>query len=191
VIMRDIISALPYAQGYSNSKGIMPARRAVLIRPRTRGRLPRVRRRRRLSRQRTSELIQMTLQALLDNGDHVLWKSKITDRTKALAVINPSKPTGAVYTGEILEQTVDLARKHRLLILADETYDKFSMTTPSNRDGVGGAGPADADVPRLAFASRLSQGGININPVATEVRTTRRVRVMSGRFSINFQIQRP
>ena len=109
-----------------------------------------------------SELITMTLQALLDNGDQVLipapdyplwtastslaggtpvhylcdetqgWQpdiadleSKITDRTKALVVINPNNPTGAVYSREILEQMVELARKHQLLLLADEIYDKI------------------------------------------------------------------
>jgi alanine-synthesizing transaminase len=109
-----------------------------------------------------SELITMTLQALLDNGDQVLipapdyplwtastalaggtpvhylcdetqgWmpdiadlESKITDRTKALVVINPNNPTGAVYSREVLQQMADLARKHQLLILADEIYDKI------------------------------------------------------------------
>ena len=109
-----------------------------------------------------SELIQMTLQALLDNGDQVLipapdyplwtawtslaggtpvhylcdetqgWQpdiadleSKITDRTKAIVVINPNNPTGAVYSREVLTQMADLARKHQLLLLADEIYDKI------------------------------------------------------------------
>ena len=52
-------------------------------------------------------------------------ESKITDRTKALVVINPNNPTGAVYSREILEQMVELARKHQLLLLADEIYDKI------------------------------------------------------------------
>lgn len=52
-------------------------------------------------------------------------ESKITERTKALVVINPNNPTGAVYSGEILSQMVDLARKHELLLLADEIYDKI------------------------------------------------------------------
>ena len=109
-----------------------------------------------------SELITMTLQALLDNGDQVLipapdyplwtastslaggtpvhylcdetqgWQpdiadmeSKITDRTKAIVVINPNNPTGAVYSREVLTQMADLARKHQLLLLADEIYDKI------------------------------------------------------------------
>ena len=52
-------------------------------------------------------------------------ESKITDRTKALVVINPNNPTGAVYSREILEQIAELARKHQLLLLADEIYDKI------------------------------------------------------------------
>ena len=52
-------------------------------------------------------------------------ESKITDRTKALVVINPNNPTGAVYSREILEQMAELARKHQLLLLADEIYDKI------------------------------------------------------------------
>lgn len=52
-------------------------------------------------------------------------ESKITDRTKALVVINPNNPTGAVYTSEVLTQIVELARKHELLLLADEIYDKI------------------------------------------------------------------
>lgn len=52
-------------------------------------------------------------------------ESKITDRTKALVVINPNNPTGAVYSREILQQMVELARKHQLLLLADEIYDKI------------------------------------------------------------------
>ena len=52
-------------------------------------------------------------------------ESKITDRTKALVVINPNNPTGAVYSREVLEQMVELARKHQLLLLADEIYDKI------------------------------------------------------------------
>jgi alanine-synthesizing transaminase len=109
-----------------------------------------------------SELITMTMQALLDDGDEVLipspdyplwtamtalsggkaihylcdeendWnpdiadiESKITPRTKALLVINPNNPTGAVYKREVLTQLVELARKHSLLLLADEIYDKI------------------------------------------------------------------
>ena len=162
VIMRDIIQALPYAQGYSDSKGIMSARRAVFTRYELVDGFPRFDVDDVYLGNGASELIQMTLQALLDNGDQVLipapdyplwtactslaggtpvhylcdetqgWmpdiadlESKITDRTKAIVVINPNNPTGAVYSREILEQMADLARKHQLLLLADEIYDKI------------------------------------------------------------------
>ena len=59
------------------------------------------------------------------NPDIADMESKITDRTKAIVVINPNNPTGAVYTRETLTQIADLARKHQLLLLADEIYDKI------------------------------------------------------------------
>src|SRR5699024_3181531 len=109
-----------------------------------------------------SELIMMTMQALLSDGDEVLipapdyplwtaatslsggtpvhyicdeqdvWnpsiediESKITERTKAIVVINPNNPTGAVYSREVLENIAAVARKHSLLVLADEIYDRI------------------------------------------------------------------
>ena len=162
VIMRDMIQALPYAQGYSDSQGILPARRAVVTRYELVEGFPRFDVDDVYLGNGVSELITMTLQALLDNGDQVLipspdyplwtastslaggtpvhylcdetqsWQpdiadleSKITERTKALVVINPNNPTGAVYSREVLTQMVDLARKHQLLLLADEIYDKI------------------------------------------------------------------
>ena len=162
VIMRDMIQALPYAQGYSDSKGIQAARRAVFTRYELVEGFPQFDVDDVYLGNGVSELITMTLQALLDNGDQVLipapdyplwtastslaggtpvhymcdetqgWQpdiadleAKITDRTKALVVINPNNPTGAVYGTEILEQMVELARKHQLLLLADEIYDKI------------------------------------------------------------------
>ena len=162
VIMRDMIQALPYAQGYSDSKGIQAARRAVFTRYELVEGFPRFDVEDVFLGNGVSELITMTLQALLDNGDQVLipapdyplwtastslaggtpvhylcdetagWapdiadlEAKITDRTKALVVINPNNPTGAVYRREVLEQMVALARRHELLLLADEIYDKI------------------------------------------------------------------
>ncbi|ANB00268.1 aspartate aminotransferase [Mycolicibacterium phlei] len=162
VIMRDIIQALPYAQGYSDSKGILPARRAVVTRYELVDGFPYLDVDDVYLGNGVSELITMTTQALLDNGDQVLipapdyplwtaatslaggtavhylcdetngWmpdiedlESKITERTKALVIINPNNPTGAVYTREILTKMVELARKHQLLLLADEIYDKI------------------------------------------------------------------
>ncbi|BBZ73169.1 putative aspartate aminotransferase [Mycobacterium paraseoulense] len=162
VIMRDMIQALPYAQGYSDSQGILPARRAVVTRYELVEGFPRFDVDDVYLGNGCSELITMTLQALLDNGDEVLipspdyplwtastslaggtpvhylcdetqgWQpdiadleSKITERTKALVIINPNNPTGAVYSHGVLTQMVELARKHELLLLADEIYDKI------------------------------------------------------------------
>jgi len=162
VIMRDMIQALPDAQGYSDSKGILSARRAVVTRYELVEGFPRFDVDAVFLGNGVSELITMTLQSLLDNGDQVLipapdyplwtastalaggtpvhylcdetngWQpdladmeSKITPQTKALVVINPNNPTGAVYTREMLSRIVALARKHQLLLLADEIYDKI------------------------------------------------------------------
>jgi alanine-synthesizing transaminase len=162
VIMRDMITALPYAQGYSESKGILPARRAIVTRYELVPGFPELDVDDIYLGNGVSELITITMQALLDNGDEVLipapdyplwtamtslaggtpvhylcdeangWQpdladieAKITAKTKALLVINPNNPTGAVYSAEVLQQIVDLARKHRLLLLADEIYDKI------------------------------------------------------------------
>ena len=162
VIMRDIIAALPYAQGYSESKGILSARRAIVTRYELVQDFPELDVDSVYLGNGVSELITITMQALLNNGDAVLipapdyplwtamtalaggtpvhylcdetndWQpdiadieSKITDKTKALLVINPNNPTGAVYSMEVLTQLVDIARKHQLLLLADEIYDKI------------------------------------------------------------------
>ena len=54
-------------------------------------------------------------------------ESKITPRTKALVIINPNNPTGAVYPRELLEEIVELARRHQLMIFSDEIYDRLCM----------------------------------------------------------------
>lgn len=111
-----------------------------------------------------SELINLSMSALLDNGDEVLvpapdyplwtacvtlaggkavhyicdeqaeWypdmadiQSKITDRTKAIVVINPNNPTGALYPREVLLKITEIARKHQLIIFSDEIYDRLVM----------------------------------------------------------------
>lgn len=161
VIMRDMISALPTAQGYSTSKGIVPARRAIVTRYELED-FPAFDIDDVFLGNGVSELITMTTQALLNDGDEVLipapdyplwsaatslaggvpvhylgnedddWnpdiedlKSKITPKTKALVIINPNNPTGAVYSREVLQQLVDIAREHQLLLLSDEIYDRI------------------------------------------------------------------
>lgn len=162
VIMRDMIAALPHSQGYSESKGILSARRAVYTRYELEPDFPHLSVDDIFLGNGVFELITMVTQALVDNGDEILipapdyplwtaattlaggnavhylcdeandWnpdiadlESKITDRTKALVIINPNNPTGAVYSREVLEQMVELARKHSLLLLSDEIYDRI------------------------------------------------------------------
>lgn len=160
-ILVDFIRQLPTAQGYSDSKGIVSARRAVAQYFQT-IQMPGIDLEDVYLGNGVSELIQITAQALINNGDEVLipmpdyplwtasvtlaggkavhyelaeednwWPNltdmsdKITARTKAIVVINPNNPTGAVYPKHILEGIVELARKHNLIILSDEIYDKI------------------------------------------------------------------
>lgn len=160
-IIQDVIHMLPQSEGYSDSKGIYSARKAVMQECQTRG-IPNVEIDDIYLGNGVSELISVVTQALLNSGDEVLvpapdyplwtacvrlsggkavhyrcdeqanWypdiddvRSKITSRTKAIVIINPNNPTGAVYPKEILEQLVELAREHKLILLADEIYDKI------------------------------------------------------------------
>ncbi len=159
-IVQDMIRNLPHAAGYTDSKGLFAPRKSIVH----------------YTQEKhiagvsvddvylgngASELIVMSLQGLLDDGDEVLvpapdyplwtaavslsgghpvhylcdeqseWypdiddiRAKITDRTKAIVVINPNNPTGALYPTEVLEQIVQVAREHELIVLADEIYDK-------------------------------------------------------------------
>ncbi len=160
-ILKDVIHNLPTAQGYCDSKGIYPARVAVMQYFQQNGILG-------VSvddifiGNGVSELIVMAMQGLLNNHDEVLipapdyplWTAavslsggkpvhyrcdeenqwfpdlddmaaKITDKTKAIVLINPNNPTGAVYSEEILQGIIALARKHQLIIFSDEIYDKI------------------------------------------------------------------
>ncbi|BAC19471.1 aminotransferase AlaT [Corynebacterium efficiens YS-314] len=162
VIMRDMIAALPTSQGYSTSKGIIPARRAVVTRYEVIPDFPNFDVDDVFLGNGVSELITMTMQALLNDGDEVLipapdyplwtaatslsggkpvhylcdedneWnpsiediRSKITEKTKAIVVINPNNPTGAVYSRKVLQEIADIAREYDLLVLADEIYDRI------------------------------------------------------------------
>jgi alanine-synthesizing transaminase len=161
-ILQDVIAALPGSAGYSDSRGIQSARRAVVHHYQLQEGFPSIDIDDVWIGNGVSELIQIALQALLDNGDEVLipvpdyplwtavtnlaggvpvhyrcdeanaWnpdladlESKITDRTKVIVVINPNNPTGAVYSRETLAGIADLARKHDLVLMADEIYDKI------------------------------------------------------------------
>ncbi|MFI7099060.1 pyridoxal phosphate-dependent aminotransferase [Streptomyces sp. NPDC050161] len=160
-ILQDVIRNLSRAHGYTESRGILPARRAVAQHYQRNG-LPDVGVDDIYLGNGVSELISMAVQALLDDGDEVLipapdfplWTavtalaggtavhymcdesadwlpdlddlaSKITDRTRAMVIINPNNPTGAVYPRELLEGMLDLARRHQLMVFADEIYDRI------------------------------------------------------------------
>ncbi|MFT6155082.1 MAG: alanine-synthesizing transaminase [Bermanella sp.] len=160
-ILKDVIHHLPKAEGYSDSKGIYSARKAVM----------------QYCQQKNiagvdiediylgngvSELIVMSLQGLLNNGDEILipapdyplwtgaatlaggtpihyicdeqsnWypdiddiKRKITSNTKAIVLINPNNPTGALYPKEVLLEILEVARQNNLVVFSDEIYDKI------------------------------------------------------------------
>ena len=161
-ILQDMIAGLPSSAGYSDSRGIQSARRAVVHHYQLQPEFPAIDIDDVWIGNGVSELIQIALQALLDNGDEVLipipdyplwtavtnlaggvpvhyrcdedneWnpdladlEAQITDRTKVIVVINPNNPTGAVYSRETLTAIADLARKHDLIVMADEIYDKI------------------------------------------------------------------
>ncbi len=161
-ILQDVIAGLPGSAGYSDSRGIQSARRAVVHHYQLIEGFPPLDIDQVWIGNGVSELIQIALQALLNNGDEVLipipdyplwtavtnlaggtpvhyrcdeendWnpdlddlEAKITDRTKAIVVINPNNPTGAVYSQQTLERIAELARRHDLVLMADEIYDKI------------------------------------------------------------------
>lgn len=160
-IMQDVIYNLGSAEGYCESRGLFPARKAVMQECQVRG-IPDVGINDIYMGNGVSELIVMCMQALIDDGDEILipapdyplwtaavrlaggtpvhylcdeqsdWqpdlediKRKITPRTKALVVINPNNPTGAVYEPHMLKSLADIASKNNLVLFADEIYDKI------------------------------------------------------------------
>ncbi len=159
-IQQDMIRNLPNSAGYSDSKGIFAARKAVMRESQKQG-IKGVTLDDIYLGNGASELIVMATNALLNDGDELLlpapdyplwtaavslsggtpvhymcdeangWmpdlddlRSKITPNTKGIVVINPNNPTGALYSDELLQAIVDLARQHGLVIFADEVYDK-------------------------------------------------------------------
>ena len=162
-IIQDMIFNLRDAEGYSDSKGIFSARKAIMQYSQIK-KIPGVGINDIYTGNGVSELITMAMQGLLDNGDEVLlpapdyplwtaavtlaggtpvhyvcdeqneWnpdiddiRKKITPRTKGIVIINPNNPTGALYSREILEEIVNVARKNELIIFSDEIYDRLVM----------------------------------------------------------------
>ncbi|TAL52360.1 pyridoxal phosphate-dependent aminotransferase [Pandoraea sp.] len=160
-IVQDMIRNLPSSSGYSDSRGIFSARKAIMHYMQQKNvrdvQLDDI-----YLGNGASELIVMSMQALLNTGDEVLvpapdyplwtaavslsggtpvhyicdeqadWqpdlddiRRKITPNTRAIVVINPNNPTGALYSDELLREIVELARQHQLIIYADEIYDKI------------------------------------------------------------------
>lgn len=162
-VILDMLSNIRSSQGYSDSKGIFSARKAIMQYCQLKH-IPNVTMNDVYTGNGASELINLSMSALLNNGDEILipspdyplwtacatlaggnvvhyicdeqseWypdlddiRSKITDRTKAIVIINPNNPTGAIYPKEILEQIVEIAREHELIIFSDEIYDRLVM----------------------------------------------------------------
>jgi alanine-synthesizing transaminase len=159
-IVHDVIANLPRSAGYSDSKGVYSARKAVMNYAQERN-IQGVGIEDIYIGNGASELILLSMNALLNDGDEVLvpapdyplwtaavslsggqpvhylcdenqdWqpdltdlRAKITDKTKALVVINPNNPTGAVYPESMLLALLEIAREHQLIVFADEIYDK-------------------------------------------------------------------
>ncbi len=162
-VISDMRQQLTECEGYSDSRGLFSARKAIMQYAQVK-KLPNVQMSDIYTGNGVSELITLSMQALLDHGDEILipapdyplwtasatlaggtvvhyicdeqamWypdiediRRKITDRTKAIVIINPNNPTGALYPKEVLEQIVEIAREHQLIIFSDEIYDRLVM----------------------------------------------------------------
>lgn len=159
-ILQDVIHNLPNASGYSDSKGLFAARKAIMHYTQEK-KIRDVQMEDIYIGNGVSELIVMAMQALLNTDDEVLvptpdyplwtaavtlaggvtrhyicdeqagWlpdlddiRGKIGPNTRAIVLINPNNPTGALYPVELLQEIVEIARQHQLIIYADEIYDK-------------------------------------------------------------------
>lgn len=162
-VIYDMRQQLTDCEGYSDSKGLFSARKAIMQYAQLKN-IPNVTISDVYTGNGVSELINLCMQALLDDGDEILipspdyplwtatatlaggkavhyicdeeseWypdladmEKKITDKTKAIVIINPNNPTGALYPKEILEKIVELARRHQLILFSDEIYDRLVM----------------------------------------------------------------
>ena len=162
-VIYDMRQQLTECEGYSPAKGLFAARKAIMQYAQLKN-IPNVTIEDIYTGNGVSELINLSMSALLDDGDEILipspdyplwtacatlaggkavhyicdeqseWypdiddmRKKITDRTKAIVIINPNNPTGALYPKEVLQQIVDLAREHQLIIFSDEIYDRLVM----------------------------------------------------------------
>lgn len=162
-VIEDMISNVRDCEGYSDSRGLFSARKAIMQYYQLKN-LPNLDLHRIYTGNGVSELINLSMQALLDDGDEILipapdyplwtacatlaggkvvhylcdekadWypdiqdiESKITEKTKAIVVINPNNPTGAVYPEPVLQDIVRVAREHQLMIFCDEIYDRLCM----------------------------------------------------------------
>ena len=160
-IQQDVIRNLADASGYSDSKGLFPARKAIMHYTQQK-KIAGVGLEDIFIGNGASELIVMSMQGLLNTGDEVLvptpdyplwtaavtlgggtprhylcdeqsgWlpdladiRSKITPNTRAIVIINPNNPTGALYPDDLLREIIQIARQHQLIVFADEIYDKM------------------------------------------------------------------
>lgn len=162
-VIYDMRQQLTECEGYSSAKGLFSARKAIMQYAQLKE-IPNVSISDVYTGNGVSELINLCMSALLNDGDEILipspdyplwtacatlaggkavhyicdeqseWypdmddiKKKINDRTKAIVIINPNNPTGALYPREVLQQIVDIAREHQLIIFSDEIYDRLVM----------------------------------------------------------------
>lgn len=162
-VIYDMRRQLTECEGYSPANGLFSARKAIMQYAQLR-QIPNVTMEDIYTGNGVSELINICMSALLDDGDEILipspdyplwtacatlaggtavhyicdeqsdWypdmadiRGKINDRTKAIVIINPNNPTGALYPREVLQQIVDIAREHQLIIFSDEIYDRLVM----------------------------------------------------------------
>lgn len=163
ILLEKMSENLSKTEGYSDSKGILSAREAIVKYCKKKG-IPNVTVDDVYTGNGVSELITLSLQGLLNYGDEILvpapdyplwtasitlaggkavhyicdekanWypdikdiKSKISDRTKGIVIINPNNPTGSLYPKELLEEIVEIARQNDLVLFADEIYDRLVM----------------------------------------------------------------